>query len=80
MATKAPVIPFDAEIDASKIEYVKHQITVTDRGVTETTEQRIPKITESSSPIEILNFFDKFTSARNPMRWTTGPKLFTKFP
>lgn len=78
----APVIPFDAETDSSKtIEFIKHQHRVrTEQGNEDTVEDRIPKLSEDALPFEILQFLSTFQRVRQTLNWTTGPKLFQKFP
>jgi hypothetical protein len=78
---KAAVISFDLDHDDSKLEFVKHQRTTTDANdVRETTEERVPKLAEDASPYEILRFLSAFNRTKINLSWTTGPKLFQKFP
>ena len=78
---KAAVVPLDVEFDESKLEHVKHKKTIReDDGSSESTEVQVPKINDEASPYEILHFLSSFQKARSILRWTTGPKLFAKFP
>ena len=61
-------------------EYVKHTRTVTDaNGATESTQERVVKVGDESTPCQILDFLASFSDACQTMHWTTGPKLFTNF-
>ena len=61
-------------------EYIRHQRTVVgDDDTRETTEERIPRLSDEASPKEILQFLASFRRARGTMHWTTGPRLFQKF-
>ena len=77
-----PVIPFDYEPDTTTpVEYVKHQLKVrAPDGTEDTIEDRIQKLREDAPPFEILQFLSTFQRVRQTMGWTTGPKLFQKFP
>ena len=77
-----PVIPFDYEPDnPTAVEYIKHQLKIrAPDGSENTIEDRIQKLREDASPFEILQFLSTFQRVRRTMGWTTGPKLFQKFP
>ena len=76
-----PVIPFDYESEnPTAVEYVKHQLRVRAQNSEDTIEERIPKLSEDASPGEILQFLSAFQRVRRTMGWTSGPKLYQKFP
>ena len=79
--TTHPVIPFDYEPEnPTAVEYIKHQLRVRAQNNEDTVEERIPKLNEDASPGEILQFLTTFQRVRRTMGWTTGPKLYQKFP
>ena len=76
-----PVIPFEPDYDESKLEHIHHKRSVTDANdVRETISEQVPMLSEDASPHEILKFLTKFHKARTNLQWTTGPKLFQRFP
>ena len=78
---RAHIIPFDPEDDADKTEFVKHSRTITEAdGSSDVLEERIPKLSEDATPYDILKFLAAFGRARTNLRWTTGPRLYQKFP
>ena len=75
-----PLLPSQEEKD-HKPEYVKHSRSSTDNNnVTESIEERVPIIGDESTPRQLLDFLARFQQARRSLHWTTGPKLFQKFP
>ena len=78
---RAPVIPFEDDLDESKLEYIKHERTTIDQNqVRETVVERVPKLSDDATPHEILRFLAAFDRVRENMGWTTGAKLFQRFP
>ena len=75
-----PVIPFEYEPEnPTAVEFIKHQLRTRAQDNEETIEERIPKLSEDSSPYDILQFLSVFQRVRRTMNWTTGPKLYQKF-
>jgi hypothetical protein len=76
------IIPLEPDYDVSKIEHVKHSHTTLDAKGTaeEKTIIEIAKLSDSYTPYEFLVFYREFNNARPILDWTTGLKLFTKFP
>ena len=75
----AAILPFDSE-EETPTDYVKHQRTITEDDVRETGEERVPKLTDEATPLQVLHFLTAFDRARTNLQWNTGPKLFQKFP
>ncbi len=76
-----PVIPFDYEPEKPKAgEFIKHQLRMQAQDNEDIIEDQIPKLSEEASPYEILQFLSIFQRVRRTMNWTTGPKLYQKFP
>lgn len=74
-------IPFDSEVDRTELTYVKHYRRVTENNVEETFQEQVPRLSETAEPLfELLKFLAAFQHARDTLTWTTGPKLFQKFP
>ena len=60
--------------------YIKHTWTVTDpQGMSESVEERIPKIGDESTPQQLLCFLTTIHQAKSTLSWNTGDKLFQKF-
>ena len=78
---RAPVIPFEDDLDESKLEYIKHERTTVDQNqARETVVKRVPKLSDNATPHEILWFLAAFDRVRENMGSTTGAKLFQNFP
>ena len=74
------IVPLKPDFDESKLQYIKHKISREENGVREETEQKVPSLPTTSTAYQKLMFFEAFTCARAVLGWTTGPKLYTKFP
>ena len=77
---KTNIIPLTPDFEESKQQYVKHKVTRDENGVRDETEQRVPSLATTSTAYQKLMFFEAFNRARTILGWTTGPKLYTKFP
>ena len=82
-ASRRFVIPLDPDYDESQAEYMKHRRIVPDAtnpAISDSIEERVPKLSQTAKPFEILRFLSNFSRARRHLQWTTGPILFSKFP
>jgi len=78
---KPKLIPIELDYDKDSIETVTHSRRVADAaGVQESTYKKVPILETTATPLQILDFFEAFESARRVLQWTTGPKLFAVFP
>jgi hypothetical protein len=72
------VIPLEVPKDED-VEYIKHRRSEDQNGVREEIQEQIPKLTDRSTPHQILRFFVTFDQVRKHMQWTTGPRLYQRF-
>ena len=79
---KKAVFPLcmDKDPDEADLEYVKHRVSETDNnGRTQEIQERCPKLTDKSTPLQIMKFFSQFALCCCHLGWTTGPLLFQHF-
>ena len=74
------VIPLKPDFDESKLQYIKHKIVREENGVRDETEQKVPSLPTNATAYQKLMFFESFARARAVLGWTSGQKLYTKFP
>ena len=74
------VLPLKKDFDPKKLDTIKHSITRTVDGDSEKTTVEVPKLRVEATNMEYLHFINSFGKARQIMGWTTGPRLFLKFP
>lgn len=84
MINSSPILPFVIDFESSKLEKVTFKTTKQSTQVvngetvttTETKKKEVSIITAGASKHQVLHCLSEFNSARQSLRWTTGPKLF----
>ena len=74
------IIPFDPDPPSFEIQYIKHKRSTRINGILDEDKVRVPVLHTEAEPVHILDFLIQFETARLNLQWTTGPKLFQKFP
>ena len=80
--THVKIIAFDDRIDDTLLLYINHskkQCNL-DTKEEECMEERLIKLSDNAEPYKIFHFFASFVNIYQNMAWTTGTKLFQKFP
>ena len=68
------------DYDESTVQYAKHRRSEVNNGVTEEVSEEVPKLPDTTTAKQILSFLSTFANVRRNLQWTTGPRLFQKFP
>ena len=77
---RASILPLKPDYEDGDIPKIKHSMTEEVNGIAEKTQLEIFKLTEDASSHHFLTFLHQFREAMTTLNWTTGPKLFAKFP